>query len=160
MKQRLLIILLISLVVAVLIGLNAASYTQKEKTPDSELYANRSSFNSSATGTQGWYTLLAETGRKVQRWQDAPASLLTAKTPPAVFVIVGSPRRSITDKEAETLLTWVSRGGKLVVIDREPPEDLVVTTAGWKIGLRMIPDSALFKADPADQQFMTTGVQA
>ncbi|HEV7698762.1 MAG TPA: DUF4350 domain-containing protein, partial [Pyrinomonadaceae bacterium] len=46
------------------------------------------------------------------------------------------------------------------VIDREPPEDLVVTTAGWKIGLRMIPDSALFKADPADQQFMTTGVQA
>jgi hypothetical protein len=160
MKQRFLIVLLFCVVVALLIGLNAASYTQKEKTPDSELYANRSSFNSGSTGTQAWFTLLAETGRKVQRWQDAPASLLTSKTPPAVFVIVGSVRRSITDKEAETLLTWVARGGRLVLIDREPPEELVVTTSDWKVGLRMVPDSALFTADPSNQQLMTTGVQA
>ena len=63
-------------------AVNAASYTQKEKTPDSEAVPNRSTYNSGATGTQAFYTLLAETGRKVTRWQDAPAALSTASTLP------------------------------------------------------------------------------
>ena len=64
---------------AILIGLNAASYTQKPKTTDSEMTPNRSTYNSGATGTQAFYSLLSETGRKVMRWQESPAALLTAK---------------------------------------------------------------------------------
>src|SRR6187551_2133735 len=72
MKQKLSILILLVLMAALLAGLNAASYVQKEKTPDSEWSPNRSSFNSGATGTQAFYTLLAETGHKVMRWQDSP----------------------------------------------------------------------------------------
>jgi hypothetical protein len=92
-KQRLIIFLGLILLVAVLVGLNAASYTQKEKTPDNEVFPNRSTYNSGATGTQALYSLLVETGRKVVRWQQPPDSLLTSKNKPAVFVVIGTVRR-------------------------------------------------------------------
>ena len=160
MKHRLAMLLLLVVVVVALIGLNAASYQQKPKTPDSEFSPNRSSYNSGATGTQAWYSLLAETGRKVTRWQDAPASLLTAKTPPSVFVVIGAVRREFTDKEAESLLEWVDRGGRLVLIDRSPPEQLTVTTANWKIHIKWTPPFEIFSIDPSDRGQMTGGVAA
>jgi hypothetical protein len=161
MKQRLAILLLIVLVVAALIGLNAASYQQQQKEQDSESFPNRSSYNSGATGIQAWYSLLSETGRKVTRWQESPASLLTTKTPPAVFVVVGRMRREFTSKEAETLLEWVNNGGRLVLIDREPPEDLAVTTANWKIAVKPLnPSFDFYNADPANREQMTAGVAA
>jgi len=79
MKQRLVLLLLFVLLIAVLAGLNAASYVQKEKTPDSESSPNRSTYNAGATGTQAYFTLLAETGRAPVRWQDSPAALLTGR---------------------------------------------------------------------------------
>ena len=160
MKQRFAMLVLLVLVVAALIGLNAASYQQKPKTPDSEFSPIRSSYNSGSTGTQAWYSLLAETGRKVTRWQEAPASLLTSKTPPSVFVVVGSVRRDFTDKEAETLLEWVGRGGRLVLIDRSPPEPLVVTTANWKLAIKWTPPFDVFATDPANREQMTKGTAA
>ena len=160
MKQRLAMLLLFVLVVAALIGLNTASYQQKPKTPDTEAYPNRSSFNSGATGTQAWYSLLAETGRKVTRWQESPASLLTAKTPPAVFVVVGAVRRDFTDKETERLLAWVSSGGRLVLIDRDPPEQLLVTTANWRVAIGSSSGFELFSTDPLDREQMTKGIAA
>jgi hypothetical protein len=161
MKQRLAILLLIALVVAALIGLNAASYQQQQKAQDSESFPNRSSYNSGATGTQAWYSLLSETGRKVMRWQEAPASLLTTKMPPAVFVVVGTVRREFTSKEAETLLEWVNNGGRLVLIDREPPEDLAVTTANWKITIKPLsPHFDIYGTDPTSREQMTSGVAA
>ena len=122
--------------VGLLAALNAASYVQKEKTADSEGEPNRSTFNSGSTGTQAFYTLLFETGRKVVRWQEPPAALLTSKKDkPSVLVITGSLRRPFSPGETEPLLRWVSDGGRLVVIDREPPEELITTTANWKLSL-------------------------
>lgn len=161
MKQKLFIFLFLLLMLAILAGLNAASYTQKEKTPDSEFSPNRSTFNSGATGTQAFYTLLAETGRKVTRWQEPTSALFTARTnTPSVFVVIGSLKREFTAIETEELLRWVSDGGRLVVIDREPPESLVTTTANWKIVFNVADTPDLFPADPTDQQQMTTGTAA
>ncbi len=161
MKQRLLILLVFLLLIAALAGLNAASYQQKEKTPDSELSPNRSSFNSGPTGTQAWFSLLAETGRKATRWQEPPAALLTSQGEnPQVFVLVGSLRREFTDADAEPLLRWVSEGGRLVLIDRAPPEKIATTTANWRITLDEPQLPAIFSADPSDQKVMTAETAA
>ncbi len=154
MKQKLFICFFLILLVVVLVGLNAATYVQREKTPDSEMQPNRSTFNSGATGTQAFYTLLAESGRKVTRWQEPPSALLTSKSPPAVFVVVGSVRREFTGQATESLLRWTSNGGRLVIIDREPPNELVKTTSNWKLDLIMNPDVDLFTIDPSDQKQM------
>lgn len=153
MKQKLLIFFSLILLVVVLAGLNAATYVQKETIPDSEADPNRSTYNSGATGTQAFYTLLAETGRKVTRWQEPPSALLTAKVRPAVFVVVGRLRREFNDTETESLLRWVSQGGRLVVIDREPPKDLVTTTGAWNVVL-IQPSVDVFAADPSDRKQM------
>ena len=156
MKQKLFIFFFLFLLVAILVGLNAATYTQKEKTPDSEFSPNRSTFNSGATGTQAFYSLLSETGRKVKRLQEPPTALLTdKKNKPAVFVVIGTLRREFKDVETQALLRWVSAGGRLVVIDREPPEGLVVTTASWKITLNSPETAQAFTVDPTDQKQMT-----
>ena len=160
MKQKLFIFLGLIVLVVVLVGLNAASYTQKEKTPDSEIDPNRSTYNSGATGTQALYSLLSETGRKVVRWQEPPNALLTAKDKPAVFVVIGSVRREFTDAEIEQLLRWVSQGGRLVVIDREPPKGLATTTANWEISFDNPTQFELFSADPSDREQMTNGAAA
>ncbi|MGE3466211.1 MAG: DUF4350 domain-containing protein [Pyrinomonadaceae bacterium] len=160
MKQKLLIIGFLLLMVAILAALNAATYTQKEKTPDSELSPNRSSFNSGATGTQAFFTLLTETGRNAARWQEAPAALLTGDVKPAVFVIAGDLRRPLTPQDTEHLLRWVSEGGRLVVIDREPDEGLLVSTSNWSLTAENTAAFEDFSVDPTDQQVMTAGVAA
>jgi hypothetical protein len=154
MKQKLFIFIFLILLVVVLVGLNAATYVQREKTPDSEMLPNRSTYNSGATGTQAFYTLLSETGRKVTRWQEPPSNLLTSKSPPAVFVVIGSVRREFTDNEIESLLRWTSNGGRLVIIDREPPTELIKTTTNWQLDLTQKPDVDIFTVDPSDQKQM------
>jgi hypothetical protein len=57
MRQKLGIVVGLLVLILILIGLNAATYVQREKTPDNEIFPNRSSFNSGATGTQAFYTL-------------------------------------------------------------------------------------------------------
>jgi hypothetical protein len=163
MKQKLSAVVMLLLLVGLLAGLNAASYVQKEKTPDSEVVPNRSSFNSGATGTQALYTLLTETGRKTVRWQDSTAALATTKIGlPSVFVVIGSLRREFTDVEIEELLRWVSVGGRLIIIDREPNEKLVTTTSNWSIAVKPqdTGNPALFSSDPADQKQMTADTSA
>lgn len=143
------------LLAAVLVGLNAASYTQKEKSPDTELMPNRSTYNSGATGTQAFYTLLAESGRKVVRWQEPPAALLTARTgKPSVFVVAGALRREFTAAESDAILRWVAAGGRLVVIDRTPPESLAKTSAAWTIKFENKESYQILSADPSDQKQM------
>ena len=160
MKQRLVVLLLIVGLIAILVALNAASYVQTQKEEDSELRPNRSTFNPGATGTQAFFTLLSETGRKPVRWQEAPDALLTTRNTPSVFVMIGTLRREITENEAASLLRWVSQGGRLVVIDREPPKDLCTTTANWKISVSNDPAIDLFSVDPSDQKQMTTSAEA
>lgn len=154
MRQKFFIFISIAVLLFVLIGLNAASYVKKEQTPDSEVNPNRSTYNTGATGTRAFYDLLAETGRPVARWQEPTSALAVGdKNQPDVFVFIGQERREITDAEIESLLRWVSKGGRLVVIDREPPAELIKTTANWKISSDAA-EPPLF-TDPADIAQMT-----
>ena len=62
MKQKLFIFFGVFVVLLLLIGLNAASFSQKEKEADTEVFPNRSTYNTGATGTRAFYDLLAEAG--------------------------------------------------------------------------------------------------
>lgn len=159
MKQKLFIILAFIVLIIILIGLNAVSYTQKDTIPDSEESPNRSTFNTGSTGTRAFYELLAETGRKVTRWQETPATLLGSQNAPKTFVIIGNTRRDITDAEIVQILRWVSEGGKLVIIDRNPNKDLIATTANWSIST--IPSKEFaYGIDPTNLPQMTEKTEA
>lgn len=156
MRQKLSIFLALIFLVIVLIGLNAASFVQKEKVPDSEASPNRSTYNFGATGTRAFYDLLAETGRRPTRWLKPPSALASdVKNKPSTFIIIGKTRREFTDKEIEQLLRWVSLGGRLVIIDRAPPEELVRTTANWLLSVSNSKENIFFEADPSDANQMT-----
>ncbi len=161
MRQKLLIILALIFLTVLLVGLNVASYTQKEELPDSEISPNRSTYHVGATGTRAFFDFLAETGRKPLRWREPPSALLTSnKNSPSTFVVIGKTRREFNDREIEQLLRWVSQGGKLVIIDRDPPSELVKTTANWSISLATSKDTTLTDVDPSDQKQMTDKIAA
>ena len=161
MKQKLLIFLTLILLVLLLVGLNAATYVQKEKVPDTEFAPNRSTFNSGATGSQAFYALLAETGRKVTRWQESLETINSeTKNRPAVFVMIGPRRRELTSAENTQLMEWVSTGGTLILIDRDPPAELTMTTAQWQIAASPRVDPDIYTVDASDQKQMTAGTVA
>lgn len=163
MRQKVFIFVGLIFLAALLVGLNAASYVEKEKTPDDEFSPNRSTYNAGATGMRALFELLAETGRRPVRWQEPPSALsLTGvknKNNPSTFVVVGETRREFTDQEIEQLLHWVSTGGRLVVIDRHPPKELLAATANWKVSVGESKPVAVdadstdnFGIDPSNQQ--------
>lgn len=161
MRQKLFVFLTLIGLVVILIGLNAATYVQKQKVADTELVPNRSSYNPGSTGTQALYSLLSETGRKVVRWQEPPDALRTArKNKPNVFVVIGSLKRQFTEVEAADLYQWVSEGGRLVIIDREPDEELLRDATNWKVHFIPANDDRLYEVDPADQNQITKDVTA
>jgi hypothetical protein len=162
MKERLIVMLLVVVVISVLAALSAATYSQKDRTPDSEAFPNRSTFNSGPTGTQAFYSLLSETGHGVIRWQQNPVTLTTAKSKerPSVFVIVGATRRSVERNEAEAVLRWVASGGRLVIVDREPSDDLIKTSSAWRMAVTGHDDPEIFTTDPFDQAQMTEDTPA
>lgn len=162
MRQKVFIFLALAALVVLLVGLNAASYVEREKTPDIESNPNRSTYNAGATGTRALYELLAETGRRAARWEQPPSALSTAvsgNNNPSTFVVVGTTRREFTDKEIEQLLAWVAAGGRLVIIDREPPTELVKTTANWNISVSAASSQTLF-GDSSNQKQMTEKIRA
>ena len=162
MRQKLFIFAALIFLTILLVGLNAVSYVQKEKTLDSETNPNRSTYNTGATGTRAFYDLLAETGRRVSRWQEPPSALLLAddQNKPQTFVVIGKMRREFDEKEIGELLRWVSAGGKLVVIDRAPPSELIKTTANWSITTDLGDAPPFFDFDPSDQKQMTDKTNA
>jgi hypothetical protein len=161
MKQKLFIFLILILLIVLLVGLNAATYVQKEKVPDTELTPNRSTYNSGSTGTQALYSLLSETGRKVTRWQSSLESIgSNADDRPSVFVMIGPLRRELDDTENTKLMEWVSSGGTLVLIDREPSQQLAMTTSQWQISVSPKTDPDLFVVDASDQKQMTANTPA
>ncbi len=161
MRQKFFIFIFLFGMIALLIGLNAASYAPAEKSPDVESLPHRSTFNSGATGLQAFYTLLAETGHRVIRWQTPPAALLTAGDQrPGVFIVAGTLRKEFTPGESADLLRWVSDGGVLVLIDREPPAELLATTTNWQLKAVNPLDPRILDADPADAATMTGGIAA
>ena len=161
MRQKVFIFTALFFLILILVGLNAASYVQKEKVPDNELEPNRSTYNFGATGTRAFYDLLAETGNNVTRWQETPAKLLEYnQNNPTTFIIVGNVRREISEKDAEDLLRWVSDGNTLIVIDREPPKSLTTTTANWEISFGEPQNFPVYNTDPSDQKQMTAATDA
>ncbi len=158
MRQRLLILVGFLILIALLIGLNAASYTQREKLPDSEFLPNRSTFNSGATGTKAYFDLLNETGRRPIRWTEPPSEL-TGKDSPDVLVVIGTVRQEFTDAEIEDLMRWVALGNRLVLIDREPSPEMIKTTANYSLALRAT-ENPFMGTDAYDQSQMTNGTNA
>ncbi len=162
MKQRLIILLGFIFLIFLLVGLNAVSYVQKPAILDNEFNPNRSTYNTGATGTRGFYELLTATGHKVMRWQEEPSALLkyeTGKTP-STFVVIGSLKRDFTDEEVNDLMNWVNNGGRLVIIDRTPSRDILKTTARWSV--TAIPDGKGFSSDldSFDSNQMTAETEA
>ncbi len=161
MKQKIFIILGLAVLIIILIGLNAVSYTQKETEQETEASPNRSTYNDGATGTRALFDLLNETGRKSLRWQQTPDELLKGGVnQPSTFVIIGRTRKGIGEEDAKQILQWVSRGGKLVIIDRDPPEFLVKTTANWNIFFKKVNKQPFYDIDPSDQKQMTANIKA
>lgn len=154
MRQRLGIFVGLILLVVVLVGLNAATYVQQEKVPDSETRPNRSTYNSGATGTQAFFTLLAETGRNVTRWREPMDALKSRRDKPAVFVVIGDVRRPFDDLEVQHLLAWVQEGGRLVLVDRTPEERILAGLTNWNVVAKTNDLELLFGTDPYDLKQM------
>src|SRR6185295_5532393 len=158
MRERLGIILSIVLAIVVLALINSVAYVTDEKKQDSELTPNRSTYNAGATGTRALHDFLNESGYQVMRWREAPVKLLsTAGAKVRTFVIVGRPRISIDEEEAQTLMLWVERGGRLVIVDRRPDDQLLPRSGEWKVTTEFLDFS--IAADPAQVDQMTAGVK-
>ena len=161
MKQKLLIFLVLLVLIILLAGLNAATYVQKEKVADTEFAPNRSTYNSGSTGTQALYALLSETGRNVTRWQTSFETLqIDAADAPKVIIMIGPLRKELTDPERVNLMAWVSAGGTLILIDREPTSDFLTTTSQWKMSITPVVSTDLYGVDASDQNQMTSGTTA
>lgn len=162
MKQRLIIFLGFIFLILLLVGLNAASFSQKPTISDDEFNPNRSTYNYGATGTRAFYELLSETGHKVTRWQEESSALLRydAADIPSTFVVIGELRREFTDEEAADLLKWVNNGGRLVIIDRAPSRDILKTSANWSV--LAVPDNKEIPSDldPFNSNQMTAETEA
>lgn len=158
MRQRLGIIITIVLAVGVLALINSAAYVTEEQKPDSELVPNRSTYNAGATGTRALHDFLNESGYQVMRWREPLDKLLgTAGQKVQTFVIIGRPLVPVDQEEAKTLLLWVARGGRLVIIDRRPENHLLPRSGEWKVTTEFL-DLAV-GADPARVDQMTEGVK-
>ncbi|HEV7744967.1 MAG TPA: DUF4350 domain-containing protein [Pyrinomonadaceae bacterium] len=154
MRQRLGIIVTIVLAIAVLAAINSAAYITEEQKQDSELNPNRSTYNGGATGTRALHDFLNESGYPVMRWREPPDKLLgTGGDKVRTFVIVGRPRVPIEEEEAQTLLLWVKRGGRLVLIDRHPEDHLLPRSGDWKVTTELL--NLAIAADPAQVDQMT-----
>jgi hypothetical protein len=169
MKEKLFIFGLLGLMLALLVGLNTMSYVQKESVPDSEAFPNRSTYNTGPTGTRAFHDLLASTGQDVMRWEEPVIKLNNANSRyVSTFVIVGKTRRPITEDEIQQILEWVEYGGILVLVDRYPPPEFLVTTAPWKIdskeGSEDLTDEQIEiltpSVDPSNSKQMTDGADA
>ena len=160
MRQRLTIILTFVVIIGLLVILNSLTFVSKEKTQDSELAPNRSTYHSGPTGTRALHDLLNESGHKVMRWRESPERLFS-ETGKMVntFVVIGRTQIAFTGNEAEALRDWVGRGGRLVLIDRRIDNDLAPKSEGWNLIAREW-DYPTIDVNPGDAQQMTRGVTA
>ncbi len=158
MRQRLAIIITVAVVLILLVALNATSYVRIEQTSDLEWRPDRSTYNSGATGTRALYDFLQESGREAIRWTEEPVSLLNQpRMKSATFVIVGETAVQIKKEEADTLLRWVEGGGRLVIVDRSPPQRLLPPSGHWNFTTQLTQYPAHdLQADNPEQ--MTEGV--
>ena len=159
MRQKLAVIITIVIVVGVLIAMNAVAYVSKEEQQDSELAPNRSTYHPGATGTRALYDFLNASGYKVMRWREAPEKLLGINGQKVqTFVIIGRTPVAIDEKQAQILLLWVERGGRLIIVDRRPEIHLLPPSGEWTITTELQDFSSL-NVDPASPEEMTKNVK-
>src|SRR5829696_1681409 len=156
MKSLLLIFLSIVLLLAVLTALNAASYVRVEREVETELLPDRSTSNSGGTGTRALFEYLREGGADVVRWR-RPMSALAGPEKPESLVIFGPTRHAVEKDEAAAVIGWVSAGGRLVLIDREPSPLLLPQVGRWRVYAQVV-DTPDADSDPHDAENMTRGV--
>lgn len=157
MRQRLTIILTFVVIIGILVILNTITHVQEEKTGDTEITANRSTYHSGPTGTRALHDFLNESGYKVMRWREATAELLDDPGKMvSTFVVVGETRIPFEDEEYVLLRRWVALGGRLVIIDRTPSWNLL-STSGWTISTRDLAFPSL-DTNPGDVNQMTKDV--
>ena len=158
MRQRLGIIISIVVAIGVLILINSVAYVSESEKQDSELNPNRSTYNAGATGTRALHDFLNEGGYQVMRWREPFSQLLgTNGQKIQTFVIVGRTRLSIDQEEAGTLLLWVARGGRLVIIDRRTEDYLLPRSGEWKVTTELLDFPVAIDATNPEQ--MTEGVK-
>jgi len=134
MRQKFVIVLTVLLILAVLIAINLATYVAQEEPPDSELSPNRSTYHSGSTGTRALYEFLSESGYKVMRWREIPERLLgDSGQKVQTFVIIGHTPLSVDEDQAKSLLLWVERGGRLVIVDRQADAHLLPPAGDWAV---------------------------
>src|SRR6185503_6527021 len=158
MRQRLGIIISIAVAIGVLILINSVAYVSESEKQDSELNPNRSTYNAGATGTRALHDFLNEGGYQVMRWREPFSQLLGASGQNIqTFVIVGRTRLSIDEEEAGSLLLWVARGGRLVIIDRRTEDFLLPRSGEWKVTTELLDFPVALDATNSEQ--MTEGVK-
>lgn len=157
MRQNLGIVLTVVLLLGVLIAINSATYVGNEEPKDSELSPNRSSYHSGPTGSRALYDFLSESGYKVIRWREIPERLLSDNRQKVqTFVIIGSTQLSIDNDQAKSLMLWVENGGRLVLVDRQQPVNVLGRSGEWAVSTELgeFPDSV----DPGNSNEMTENV--
>ena len=159
MRQRITIILTVLIVVGVLVIINIATYVKEETPHDSELVPRRTTYHSGPTGTRALYDVLSELGYPVMRWRELPSKLLDDNQRVSTFVIIGPTPVEVSPDESDVLRRWVTRGGRLVIIDRWPPALLLPQSGDWKVSsVAGTPPTAT--VDPQDPKQMTENVVA
>jgi hypothetical protein len=159
MRQRFGIIIAIVLAIGLLAAINSVGYFGEETKPDSEQVPNRSTYNAGSTGTRALYDLLSESGYKVMRWREVPEKILgDGGQQVHTFVIIGNTPVSVSEDEAKSLLLWVERGGRLVIIDRRPEPYLLAASGDWTINTEFL-EYPGFGVDPANPEQMTQGIK-
>lgn len=134
MRQKFVIVLTVLLILGVLIAINVATYVAQEEAQDSELSPNRSTYHSGSTGTRALYDFLSESGYKVMRWREVAERLLGDNGQKVqTFVIIGRTPLSVDEDQARSLLLWVERGGRLVIVDRQPDADILPPAGDWAV---------------------------
>src|SRR5262245_18397492 len=111
----------IIIVIAALIGMSAVGNIEFDQPIENEFAPNRSTYNSGPTGTRAFYQLLEESGAPVARWRGRYSSLF-AEAKNSILVIIGpfSPGLKISDEDAVLLQSWISSGGRALIISRSP----------------------------------------
>lgn len=144
--------------VVLLVALNAASYVRVEQEAETELDPDRSTMNAGGTGMRALFDYLQQKGFDVVRWKQPIASLANeSEAQPATFVIIGHTRHPVEKREAEAILRWVWRGGRLVLIDRSPNPKLLPTSGRWRVGSELF-ESPGPDVRPDNVEQMTRGV--
>lgn len=159
MRNRLGVIITILLALVVLIAINSIAYVSEEKKQDSELLPNRSTYHAGPGGTRALYDLLSESGYQVMRWRETPEKLPgDSGRQVQTFVMIGKMPVPVEEDEAESLLLWVERGGRLVIIDRRPETYLLPPSGDWTINTQFREYPGL-SVDPGNAEQMTEGVK-